>query len=196
MSDKTTAAIAAEQQAAEEASAATADMLPAITLDELEQVDLGSVAQDERAPFRITDDRCADWAIRKIAEERSEYNRLKELADQQKAAIEEKNEFDSKLEAEFYAAEVLPKIRAGEIVSCELHKTYLLLPASEYCGIHLHKAEYTPDFVLTYRSGLVEIVEVKSKAVRRLQQSYVYRRRLFIDKYARPNGWKFREVIV
>lgn len=40
MSDKTTAAIAAEQQAAEEASAATADMLPAITLDELEQVDL------------------------------------------------------------------------------------------------------------------------------------------------------------
>lgn len=53
MSDKTTAAIAAEQQAAEEASAATADMLPAITLDELEQVDLGSVAQDERAPFRI-----------------------------------------------------------------------------------------------------------------------------------------------
>lgn len=92
MSDKTTAAIAAEQQAAEEASAATADMLPAITLDELEQVDLGSVAQDERAPFRITDDRCADWAIRKIAEERSEYNRLKELADQQKAAIEEKVE--------------------------------------------------------------------------------------------------------
>lgn len=196
MSDKTTAAIAAEQQAAEEASAATADMLPAITLDELEQVDLGSVAQDERAPFRITDDRCADWAIRKIAEERSEYNRLKELADQQKAAIEEKNEFDSKLEAEFYAAEVLPKIRSGEIVSCELHKTYLLLPPDKYCGIYLHKAEYTPDFVLTYRSGLVEIVEVKSKAVRRLQQSYVYRRRLFIDKYARPNGWKFREVIV
>lgn len=33
-----------------------------------------------------------DWAIRKISEERSEYNRLKELADQQKAAIEEKVE--------------------------------------------------------------------------------------------------------
>ena len=74
MSDKTTAAIAAEQQAAEEASAAKADMLPAVTLDELEQVDLGTVEQGERAPFRITDDRCADWAIRKIAEERSEYN--------------------------------------------------------------------------------------------------------------------------
>mgnify|MGYP002741678790 CR=1 FL=1 len=90
MSDKTTAAIAAEQQA--EAPEAPAEALPAVTLDELEQVDLGTVEQGERAPFRITDDRCADWAIRKIAEERSEYNRLKELADQQKAAIEEKVE--------------------------------------------------------------------------------------------------------
>lgn len=90
MSDKTTAAIAAEQQA--EAPEAPAEALPAVTLDELEQVDLGTVERGERAPFRITDDRCADWAIRKIAEERSEYNRLKELADQQKAAIEEKVE--------------------------------------------------------------------------------------------------------
>lgn len=90
MSDKTTAAIAAEQQA--ETPEAPAEALPAVTLDELEQVDLGTVEQGERAPFRITDDRCADWAIRKIAEERSEYNRLKELADQQKAAIEEKVE--------------------------------------------------------------------------------------------------------
>lgn len=90
MSDKTTAAIAAEQQV--EIPEAPADVLPAVTLDELEQVDLGTVEQGERAPFRITDDRCADWAIRKISEERSEYNRLKELADQQKAAIEEKVE--------------------------------------------------------------------------------------------------------
>lgn len=91
MSDKTTAAIAAEQQTA--AAEAPAEVLPAVTLDELEQVDLGTVEQGERPPlFRITDDRCADWAIRKIAEERSEYNRLKELADQQKAAIDEKVE--------------------------------------------------------------------------------------------------------
>lgn len=90
MSDKTTAAIAAEQQS--EAPEAPAEALPAVTLDELEQVDLGTVEQGECAPFRITDDRCADWAIRKIAEERGEYNRLKELADQQKAAIDEKVE--------------------------------------------------------------------------------------------------------
>lgn len=49
MSDKTTAAIAAEQQA--EAPEAPAEALPAVTLDELEQVDLGTVERGERAPL-------------------------------------------------------------------------------------------------------------------------------------------------
>lgn len=95
MSDKTNAAIAAEQQAAatEESSAAQqAEALPAATLEELEEFDIGSVVDQEAPRFRITDDRCADWAVRKIAEERAEYDRLKELADQQVAAITEKME--------------------------------------------------------------------------------------------------------
>ena len=87
MSDKTTAALAAEQADAEATTTQETELLPAATLDELEQVDLGTVAEGERAPFRITDDRCADWAIRKIADERSEYDRLKALADEQIAAI-------------------------------------------------------------------------------------------------------------
>ena len=90
MSDKTTAALAAEQADAETTTTQEAELLPAATLDELEQVDLGIVAEGERAPFRITDDRCADWAIRKIADERIEYDRLKALADEQIAAINEK----------------------------------------------------------------------------------------------------------
>ena len=90
MSDKTTAALAAEQADAEATTTQEAELLPAATLDELERVDLGTVAEGERAPFRITDDRCADWAIRKIADERSEYDRLKALADEQIAAINEK----------------------------------------------------------------------------------------------------------
>lgn len=75
MSDKATAALAAEQADTEATTTQEAELLPAATLDELEQVDLGTVAEGERAPFRITDDRCADWAIRKIADERSEYRR-------------------------------------------------------------------------------------------------------------------------
>lgn len=69
MSDKTTAALAAEQADTEATTTQETELLPAATLDELEQVDLGTVAEGERAPFRITDDRCADWAIRKIADE-------------------------------------------------------------------------------------------------------------------------------
>lgn len=90
MSDKINAALAAEQADAEATTTQEAELLPAATLDELEQVDLGTVAEGERAPFRITDDRCADWAIRKIADERGEYDRLKALADEQIAAINEK----------------------------------------------------------------------------------------------------------
>lgn len=92
MSDKTTAAIAAEQAAAAEevSGAQEATPLPSATLEELEQFDIGSIEPEERPPFRITDDRCADWAIRKIADERSEYDRLKALADEQIAAINEK----------------------------------------------------------------------------------------------------------
>nr|DAM37289.1 MAG TPA: hypothetical protein [Caudoviricetes sp.] len=102
MSDKTIAALAAETEQAKEAAettapaeeakteAAPAEELPAATLDELEQLDLGTVAPEERPPFRITDDRCADWAVRKINDERAEYDRLKALADEQIAAITEK----------------------------------------------------------------------------------------------------------
>lgn len=103
--------------------------------------------------------------------------------------------FDSALERDYYYGEVYPRLKSGEILSCQMHKTFLLLPKAEYCGITLHKAEYTPDFYLEYADGRVCVVEVKSKAVRKLQQSYVYRRRLFIDLIARPNGWEFREII-
>lgn len=91
MSDKTIAAIAAEQAtAAAEHITTPAEEIPAASLEELEQFDLGAIVQEERPPFRITDDRCADWAVRKIAEERAEYERLKELADEQIGAITEK----------------------------------------------------------------------------------------------------------
>lgn len=90
MSKKTAAAIAAEQQTTEDLSAVQDTTLPAVTLDELEQFDIGTVQPEERPPFRITDDRCADWAVRKIMEECAEYERLKALADEQIAAIGEK----------------------------------------------------------------------------------------------------------
>ena len=103
--------------------------------------------------------------------------------------------FESQLERDYYLAEIAPRVRSGEISTVSLHERYELLPASEYCGIRLPAAHYTPDFVVTYADGSVEIVEVKSKQIRKMQGSYVYRRRLFVDRYARPNRWRFVEVI-
>lgn len=102
---------------------------------------------------------------------------------------------DSELERRYYAAEIWPKIMAGLVVSVELHKQFLLYPADTYCGLRLPAAHYTPDFYITYANGVVEVVEVKNAKIRQLQRDYIYRRRLFIEKYARPNGWKFTEYI-
>lgn len=68
---------------------------PAVTLDELEGMDDALWTQDEaedapRPAWRITDDGCADWACRKIAEEKAEFDRIRELADAQIQKIEEK----------------------------------------------------------------------------------------------------------
>ena len=40
-----------------------------------------------------------------------------------------------------------------------------------------------------------EIVEIKSKFVRRMQRDYHVRRRVFLEQIARPAGWKFTEII-
>lgn len=104
-------------------------------------------------------------------------------------------EADSELEQRYYAAKLWPKIMAGLVEQIELHKPFLLYPADTYCGLRLPAAHYTPDFLVTYTNGTVEVVEVKHAKIRKLQRDYIYRRRLFIEKYARPNGWKFTEYI-
>ena len=104
-------------------------------------------------------------------------------------------EADSELERRYYAAVLWPKIMAGLVVSVELHKRFTLYPADTYCGLRLPAAHYTPDFFITYQNGTVEALEVKSAAVRKLQRDYIYRRRLFIERFARPNGWRFTEYI-
>lgn len=101
-----------------------------------------------------------------------------------------------KSERDYYVHNILPKVASGEIVKVEEQRRFELLPAEEYCGIRLPAAHYTPDFILIHRDGTVEVVEVKSKFTRKAQRDYIYRRRLFIDKYARPGGWIFTEYIV
>ena len=127
---------------------------------------------------------------------------LKQLVERKREKSQEKPvsvagmpEFDSRGEQEFYLGVIVPKMQRGEVVRCEDHPRFDLFPAGEYCGIKLSAVRYTADFRLDYRDGSVEIVEVKSKFVRRMQRDYALRRRLFIETVARPRGWRFREVI-
>lgn len=101
----------------------------------------------------------------------------------------------SNLERNYYAAYIWPKVLAGQVASCEMQKRFDLLPACEYCGLSLPAAHYTPDFFITYANGTCEAIEVKNKKIRQLQRDYIYRRRLFIELLARPNGWLFTEYI-
>ena len=59
----------------------------------------------------------------------------------------------------------------------------------------MRPVRYTADFRLVYADGVVEIVEIKSKFVRRMQRDYAVRRRVFLELVARPAGWKFTEII-
>lgn len=106
-----------------------------------------------------------------------------------------KPEFDSLGEQEFYLGEILPKLCSGEVVRYEAHPRFDLFSKGEYCGIKLSAVRYTADFRLDYADGTVEIVEVKSKFVRRMQRDYALRRRVFLEQIAIPNGWRFVEII-
>lgn len=104
-------------------------------------------------------------------------------------------DFDSLGEYEFYIGTVVPKLARGEIVEWEAHPCFPLFPAGEFNGMKLRPVRYTADFRLVYADGTVEIVEIKSKFVRRMQRDYAVRRRIFLELVARPAGWKFTEII-
>ena len=99
--------------------------------------------------------------------------------------------FDSLAEEIYYNTQIKPKLASGEYVSCELHKTFQILAALPEYGYK--ERVYTPDFFITKQNGDVLVVEMKGKAVKKLQRDYPLRRHLFLEKYCVPNQWKFRE---
>lgn len=117
------------------------------------------------------------------------------LAEAARAAKITGKEFDSLGEYEYYIGTVAPKVARGEIVEWEAHPCFPLFPAGQYGALKLRPVQYTADFRLVYADGTVEIVEIKSKFVRRMQRDYALRRRVFLEQVARPAGWKFTEII-
>ena len=117
------------------------------------------------------------------------------LAEAARAAKITGKEFDSLGEYEYYIGTVAPKVARGEIVEWEAQPCFPLFPAGQYGALKLRPVRYTADFRLVYADGTVEIVEIKSKFVRRMQRDYALRRRVFLEQVARPAGWKFTEII-
>lgn len=103
-------------------------------------------------------------------------------------------DFDSSGEAVYYAQFVYPLLLTGEIVSCDMHREFEILPKLVFQGKTYRPRKFKPDFFLTYKDGHVKVVEVKSKYVRHAQRDYPLRRQLFLDKYCAPNNWAFEEV--
>ncbi len=79
------------------------------------------------------------------------------------AAKKTGREFDSRGEYDYYMGMILPKVQRGEIVKVESHRRFTMLPEKEYGNVKLPAMHYTPDFVLTYADGTVEVVEVKKQ---------------------------------
>lgn len=105
-----------------------------------------------------------------------------------------KPKFDSLAEERYYFGHVLPLMQSGEIIDCTLHKTFEVIEAVHHNGKVYKNREYTPDFMLTLADSRVRVVEIKGRAIKKLQRDYPLRRQLFIIKYCVPNGWLFEEV--
>ncbi|MEG0944382.1 MAG: DUF1064 domain-containing protein [Angelakisella sp.] len=112
-----------------------------------------------------------------------------------KALPKFRDDFESQGERDFYMGNVYPLLRSGRLTSCELHREFTLYPETEYCNQKLPDAVFKPDFILHYLDGVTEVIEIKSKFTRKKSRDYTLRRRLFIELYARPNGWLWREII-
>ena len=58
--------------------------------------------------------------------------------------------FESKGEYDFYIGTVLPGIQSGRIIKATPHVAFPLLPAKDFCAVHLPAARYTAEYVLEY----------------------------------------------
>lgn len=111
-----------------------------------------------------------------------------------KSAALQRPTFDSAAEERYFEQSIRPVLLAGLLLQYELHKTFEIVPAMEHCGKKYKNRVYTPDFYLEYRDGTVEVVEIKGRAIKKLQRDYPLRRQLFIYQYCIPNGWRFLEI--
>ena len=69
--------------------------------------------------------------------------------------------FDSRLEMMYYRDVLCPLEKSGDIVSCELQKTYELQPKFVHDNKTVQPIKYVADFFVRYRDGREEVIDTK-----------------------------------
>lgn len=87
--------------------------------------------------------------------------------------------FDSKLEAEYYRDMLLPLMESGD-VHVEVQPQFEILRGSTDEWYKFSPVHYTPDFLLTYKDGRREAIDVKGMPP---TADFVLRRKMFHHRY-------------
>ena len=89
--------------------------------------------------------------------------------------------FDSRLEMKYYRDVLCPLEKSGDIVVCELQKSYELQPKFKHDGKIVQPIKYIADFFVRYKDGREEVIDTKGYP----DQTALLKRKLFWYNY--PN---------
>lgn len=145
------------------------DMVVSEEMEKIAAADDGQEAAQEKKAFVIDDDNKADWAIRKIDEEKQEFNRIRELAEEQTARIEQKVEA---AERRFnQRTSYLRSLLGSYFMQVPHRKTktqesYRLLSGSLVLKLPKVKPVYEEDELVEYlkESGMPDYIKTEEKA--------------------------------
>ncbi|EAC5123980.1 DUF1064 domain-containing protein [Listeria monocytogenes] len=118
---------------------------------------------------------------------RSKYNAKKVVIDNIK--------FDSKAEAAYYQQLKLLKM-SGEVVSFDLQPEFILQDSFVKNGKKYHAIKYTADFLVRYKDGHEELIDVKGMLTKefRIKQKLFELRYMQSIKCLKLKGRQFVEV--
>lgn len=93
-------------------------------------------------------------------------------------------EFDSELESRYFL-HLKQLHKDGVVKSFEMQKTYILLEGYVMNGKKRQPVKFTPDFVVTYADGTVQVVDIKGSKFA-VSRDFPLRKKMFEQRYQVP----------
>lgn len=97
--------------------------------------------------------------------------------------------FDSQLEADYYTYLQENKNELG-IIDIQLQYPFLLIDTIKYHETTYRKRVYKCDFRITYKDGLVEVIDVKGFET----DVFKIKRQLLLERYPNINFWCVKKL--